>query len=281
MPGAGDQPRAIELTARVPEIDMSETRWQRPLAGQFAAISGGSKGIGLGIARRFVQAGASVVLLARDETALLDACDSLKAEIREDEQVHSMTMDTSRPESVAAGFAAMAERIPRLNVFVANAGSGSMRPFVELSLGEWQGLVDLNLTGTFLTCQAAARRMLTEPADDNHAILAVSSIRAFTVLPGRVAYSATKAAVNQLVRVAALELAAHRIRVNALAPGITATDITMARVPEVFDRIGDTVPMGRAATPRDSAEAALYLCSAAGQFVTGTLLTVDGGESLT
>jgi NAD(P)-dependent dehydrogenase (short-subunit alcohol dehydrogenase family) len=252
----------------------------RPLAGQFAAVTGGSKGIGLGIARRFVQAGASVVLLARDETVLTEACESLRAEVRADEQVHWLRLDTSRPESVAAAFAELAERIPRLNIFVANAGSGSMSPFVDLPLAQWQSLVDLNLTGTFLTCQAAARRMLTEPAQDNHAILAVSSIRAFTVLPGRAAYSATKAAVNQLVRVAAYELAAHRIRVNALAPGITATDITMARVPEVFDQIGDTVPLGRAATVGDSAEAALYLCSPAGQFVTGALLTVDGGESL-
>jgi len=252
----------------------------RPLAGQFTAITGGSKGIGLGIARRFVQAGASVVLLARSEAALSAACESLKSEARAGEQVQWVQMDTSQPESVAAGFDELAERIPRLNVFVANAGTGSMSPFAELPLAEWQGLVDLNLTGTFLTCQAAARRMLTEPAEDNHAILAVSSIRGFTVLPGRVAYSATKAAVNQMVRVAAYELAAHRIRVNALAPGITATEITLARVPEVFDRIGETVPMGRAATAADSAEAALYLCSPAGQFVTGALLTVDGGESL-
>jgi glucose 1-dehydrogenase len=253
---------------------------ERPLAGQFAAITGGSKGIGLGIARRFVQAGASVVLLARNEAGLADACDSLKADVRAGEQVQWIAMDTSQPESIAAGFTKMAELIPHLNVFVANAGSGSMSPFAEMPLAEWQGLVDLNLTGTFLTCQAAARRMLTEPAGDNHAILAVTSIRASTVLPGRAAYSATKAAVNQLVRIAAYELAEHRIRVNALAPGITATDITLARVPEVFDRIGDTVPLGRAATPLDTAEAALYLCSAAGQFVTGVLLTVDGGESL-
>ena len=252
----------------------------RPLAGQFAAVTGGSKGIGLGIARRFVQAGASVMLLARDETALADACASLKADVDGAQEIGWARMDTSRPESVAAGFDELAGRIPRLNIFVANAGSGSMSPFVELSLAEWQGLVDLNLTGTFLTCQAAARRMLTEPAEDNHAILAVSSIRAFTVLPGRVAYSATKAAVNQLVRIAAYELAAHRIRVNAIAPGITATDITLARVPQVFDQIAETVPMGRAATTGDSAEAALYLCGPAGQIVTGTLLTVDGGESL-
>jgi glucose 1-dehydrogenase len=259
---------------------MSTPGTDRPLAGQFAAVTGGSKGIGLGIARRFVQAGASVVLLARDEAALTEACESLKTEVDADQEIRWVRMDTSRPDSVADGFTALAERIPRLNIFVANAGSGSMSPFVDLSLAEWQGLVDLNLTGTFLTCQAAARRMLTEPAGDNHAILAVSSIRAFTVLPGRVAYSATKAAVNQLVRVAAYELAPHRIRVNALAPGITATDITMARIPEVFDQIGDTVPMGRAATARDSAEAALYLCGPAGQFVTGAMLTVDGGESL-
>jgi glucose 1-dehydrogenase len=253
---------------------------QLPLAGQWAAITGGSKGIGLGIAERFIDAGASVALLARDAQVLAAAREGLLPRTSDGQSIECVPMDTSRPASVADGFADLSERIPRLNVFIANAGTGSMSPFVDLPLDEWQGLVDLNLTGTFLTCQAAARRMLGEPAADNHAILVVSSIRSFTVLPGRVAYSSTKAAVNQLVRVAAYELAPHQIRVNAIAPGLTATSITMERVPEAFDTIEDSVPIGRAGTPADSAEAALFLCSAAGRFVTGALLTVDGGESL-
>ena len=120
------------------------------------------------------------------------------------------------------------------------------------------------------------------PADGgaNRAILVVSSIRSLGVRPGRLAYSATKAALNQLVRVAAHELASHQIRVNALLPGITATPLALEGNPEVFAEASASVPLGRAGTPQDMAAAAVYLCSPAARFVTGVNLVVDGGESL-
>jgi glucose 1-dehydrogenase len=139
--------------------------------------------------------------------------------------------------------------------------------------------MSLNLTGTFLCCQEAARMMVAHPGP-NKAILVVSSIRALGARPGRLAYAVTKAGLNQMVRVAALELARHNVRINALSPGITATPLALESNPEIFAETAATVPLGRAGTPLDMAAAAVYLCSAEAQFVTGTNLIVDGGESL-
>jgi NAD(P)-dependent dehydrogenase (short-subunit alcohol dehydrogenase family) len=126
----------------------------------------------------------------------------------------------------------------------------------------------------------AGERSTTTGETPNKAILVVSSIRADGVRPGRLAYSVTKAGVNQLVRAAAYELAPLGIRVNALSPGITATPLAQEDNPDIFAEMVATVPMGRAGTPSDMAAAALYLCSPQSRFVTGANLIVDGGESL-
>src|SRR5205823_2096573 len=151
-------------------------------------------------------------------------------------------------------------------------------PFLDLDPHEWDEVVALNLTGTMFGCQLAARLMRERPTPDA-AILVVSSIRAQGARAGRLVYSATKAAVNQSVRVAAMELAPHGIRVNAVSPGITETPLT-ARYPDTFDEAVRNVPMGRAAAPMDLAEASYFLCSPAARFITGVDLHVDGGESL-
>ena len=187
--------------------------------------------------------------------------------------------DTSRPDSVVALFERIDALAEHLDVFVANSGAGWVTPFLDIPFEEWQRTLDLNLTGTFLSCQLAARRMLASDRP-NRALLVVSSIRALGVRPGRLAYSVTKAGLNQLVRVAAQELAPSGIRVNALSPGITATPMALEGNPEVYAEAMASVPLGRAGTPADMGEAALYLCSPAGRFVTGANLIVDGGESL-
>jgi 3-oxoacyl-[acyl-carrier protein] reductase len=253
---------------------------ERPLAGQWALITGASKGIGQGIANEVVGAGANAVLVARGKEAL----DAAGAELNErggtDQSVLTMAADTADPDAIADLFRTVRAEVPGLNILVANAGSGAVVPFLDLTLEEWNRTLALNLTGTFLCCQEAARMMADGPAEANKAIVVVSSIRALGIRPGLAAYAATKAAVNQLVRMAAYELAPLGIRVNALSPGITATPLAVDNNPEIFEERINGVPLGRAGSPEDMAAAALYLCSPTAAFVTGTNLVVDGGESL-
>jgi glucose 1-dehydrogenase len=248
------------------------------MVGQWAVVTGGSKGIGNGIAMRLAAAGANVVLVARGQEALDDAVHAARDAIGGTQQVVGMAADVADRGSIDVLFERLRSTLPALNIFVANAGSGRVTPFLELTPHEWDEIVALNLTGTVYACQQAARMMRDRPTD-NAAILVVSSIRATAARPGRLVYAATKAAVNQAVRVAANELAPYRIRVNALSPGITETPLTAAN-PEAFAEALESVPFGRAARPADLGEAAYFLCSPEAGFITGVNLVVDGGESL-
>jgi NAD(P)-dependent dehydrogenase (short-subunit alcohol dehydrogenase family) len=249
------------------------------LDGLWAVVTGASKGIGAGIAQGFVEAGAHVLLVARGRDDLEQAAKELRTTARGSQNVLTHVADTSKRDSIDELFDAIREQLPQLDLFVANAGSGSVVPFLELPREEWDRTMSLNLTGTFLCCQEAARMMVAGPGT-NKAILVVSSIRALGARQGRLAYAVTKAGLNQMVRVAALELASHQVRINALSPGITATPLALEGNPEIFAEMAATVPLGRAGTPLDMAAAAVYLCSSDARFVTGVNLIVDGGESL-
>jgi 3-oxoacyl-[acyl-carrier protein] reductase len=261
-----------------------------PLLGQWALVTGASKGIGFAVAEEFVGAGANVVMVARSDDVLKGAADELRGQATAGQQVSTIRADTSDRQSIDELFKAIRGQGVSLDVLVANAGAGTVTPFLELSLEEWDRTLALNLSGTFQCVQLAARMMAetgqagerstTTGETPNKAILVVSSIRADGVRPGRLAYSVTKAGVNQLVRAAAYELAPLGIRVNALSPGITATPLAQEDNPDIFAEMVATVPMGRAGTPSDMAAAALYLCSPQSRFVTGANLIVDGGESL-
>ena len=248
------------------------------LEGEWVVVTGGSKGIGRAIAERMLDAGANVVVVARNR-AEIDVCAAeLSVSARESQRVIGLTADVANRASVDALFDELHERIPRLDHFVANAGTGRVTPFFDLTAEEVDEVVALNLTGTIQCMQLAARMMCEHPID-NSCIVVVSSIRGLGVVPGRLIYAATKAGINQAVRVAAAELAPLGIRANIVSPGITETPLT-AKNPEVFAEMTANVPMGRAAQPRDLAEAATFLCSPAAQFITGLNMIVDGGESL-
>lgn len=251
----------------------------RPLAGQWAVVTGASKGIGFGIAGELVAAGASVVLVARGREAMDAAVAELGGRTAGEQSVIGLTADTGDTASIGDLFAAIRERVPALNVMVANAGSGFLKPFLELTPEDWDGIMALNLTGTFRCCQEAAR-MMVEAKGANRSIVVVSSIRGLGVRPGLVPYAVSKAGVNQFVRSTAYELAAEGIRVNAVSPGITVTPLATEENPELLVERTRSVPMGRAGTPADVAAAVAYLCDPASSFVTGTNLVVDGGESL-
>lgn len=255
----------------------------RSLAGQWALVTGASKGIGYGIAERLVGDGANVVLVARNIGDLDEAKGRLAKVAHPDQQLAVRSADTADRGAVADLFAWVRGELPGLNVLVANAGSGAVVPFLELSLDTWDDTVALNLTGTFLCLQEAARIMVGMPTGSNRAMVVVSSIRALGIRPGLAAYASTKAAVNQLVRMVAYELAPQGIRVNALSPGITVTPLVAASMqadPDILAQRTEGVPMGRPGQPADMGDAALFLCQPVSQFITGTNLIVDGGEHL-
>ena len=247
------------------------------LQGQTAVVTGGSKGIGLAIAHALAAAGADVVLVARTRADL----DAAVAEVgaAATGAVSGLVADVSSAEGVGHLFGALRESTQGINIFVANAGTGSYIPFLEISPAQWDEIVGLNLTGTFHCVQQAARMML-DREHANRVILVVSSIRSDGARPGVSAYAATKAGINQLARVAAYELAPHGVRVNVLSPGMTVTPLVLVNTPEVHEKAKAQVPMGRPGLPEDMAAAAAYLCSPAAGFVTGTNLVVDGGEGL-
>jgi 3-oxoacyl-[acyl-carrier protein] reductase len=245
---------------------------------EWAVVTGGSKGIGRAIAERLLESGSNVVVVARNVADIDTAVEELSATASPGQTVIGLTADVADRASVTALFDELHTRIPHLNHFVANAGTGRVTPFFELTAEETDEVVALNFTGTILCMQLAAQMMREHPID-NSCIIVVSSIRGLGAVPGRLIYSATKAGVNQAVRVAAAELAPLGIRVNILSPGITETPLT-AKNPEVFAEMTASVPMGRAGQPTDLAEAANFLCSPAARFITGLNMIVDGGESL-
>ena len=248
------------------------------LAGQWAVVTGGSMGIGRAIVERFVGAGANVVAVARGQEALDEAVAAAQTMASPGQQVLGISADVASRPGVDALFDELVDRLPYLNIFVGNAGTGHVTPFLELSDDEFDSVLALNFTGTLRCCQLAGRMMVADP-QPNSAIVVVSSIRALGARAGRLIYAATKAGVNQAVRVAAVELAPHGIRVNALSPGITETPLS-AKNPEAFAEAVANVPLARAAQPADLAEAAYFLCSPTASFITGVNLIVDGGESL-
>jgi glucose 1-dehydrogenase len=248
------------------------------LRGEWTVVTGGTKGIGRAIADRFRAAGANVVVVSRTRADLDAAVDDLSSRASEHQRVLAMQADITDPTSLEALFDELRQTVPRLDHFIANAGTGHVTPFVELSSTEIDQVVGLNLTGTIRSMQFAARMMLEKPVR-NSCIVVVSSIRALGVRPHRLIYSATKAGINQAARVAARELAPYQVRVNVISPGITETPLTASN-PEVFAEALRSVPMGRAAQPIDIAEAVHFLCSPAARFITGANLVVDGGESL-
>jgi len=235
-------------------------------------------GIGRAIVERFVGAGANVVAVARGQEALDETIAAAQTIAGPHQEVLGISADVASRPGVDALFAELRDRVPALNIFVGNAGTGHVTPFLELSDDEFDSVVALNFTGTLRCCQLAGRMMVADP-QPNSAIVVVSSIRALGARAGRLIYAATKAGMNQAVRVAAVELAPHGIRVNALSPGITETPLS-AKNPEAFAEAVANVPLARAAQPSDLAEAAYFLCSPAAGFITGVNLIVDGGESL-
>jgi NAD(P)-dependent dehydrogenase (short-subunit alcohol dehydrogenase family) len=239
-----------------------------------ALVTGAGSGIGRAIADRFVAEGARVVYADRDATAAGAAAAAAGA------LALPLTMDIADEASVAAGFAALAERDLTPDVVVANAGVqlfGHDAAVADVSLDTWNRTVAVNLTGTFLTVKHAVRAML---AAGGGSIIATGSP---TGLNGEgadfAAYSSTKGGIHALVRATAMAYARDGIRVNTVVPGYTETGLVQAISgdPEARAAIVSRTPLGRPGTPDDVTGIMVYLASAESSYATGAEFRVDGG----
>jgi 3alpha(or 20beta)-hydroxysteroid dehydrogenase len=231
--------------------------------GKVALISGGARGIGAADARLLVAEGAKVVIGdIRDEEGKALA-DELGRHAR---YVH---LDVTQPEHWAAAVGSAVQDFGKLNVLVNNAGIANGSPLQKFDLGQWQRIIDINLTGTFLGMQAAADAII---AAGGGSIINVSSIEGLRGTPWAHGYVASKWAVRGLTKSVAMELAPHGVRVNSIHPGLIRTPLTEG-IPD--DMI--TIPLGRPGLPADVATFVLFLASDESSYATGAEFTMDGG----
>ncbi len=249
---------------------MSESR---ELEGKVAVVTGASRGIGSAIASRFAAAGAAVVVHYRESEADAEklatrlgetgarAC-AIGADLREADQVERLFRDA-------------AKMIGDVDVLVNNAGSYPLHELVDAPPEEWKSVVETNLMSVHLATQAAARRLIARNAPGS--IVNVASIEGLQPAPAHSHYVAAKSGVLAYTRSAALELGPHRIRVNAVSPGLIWREGIEEAWPEGVASFTARAPLGRLGRPEEVAEACLFLASDRAAFITGANLVVDGG----
>jgi len=236
-----------------------------------ALVTGGASGIGREVVQQLADGGAHVIVADRAESR-----DELAAAIRsQGGQASALDVDVSDETSVMAMLDAIEQDQGRLDILVHSAGVGIEKPFLETSLAEWQRVVDIDLTGTFLCCQAAARLMLKNNYGRIVTLASTAGVRGGF---RRAAYGAAKGGVIALTKVMAVELGPLGVTVNALAPGAIETElVAKMHSPETRRIYNNGIPLARYGTPGETAAAAVFLASEQAAYVNGHVLAVDGG----
>ncbi len=250
----------------------NEVPHAKALAGKVALITGAARGIGRTMANRFAHEGASVVIADIDVENGPAAAYEI---VSHGGSAHFQEVDITNEAHVQLLFDSVSRQFSRLDILVNNAGVGLNRTFLETSLSEWDRLMRVVLTGTFLCSQAAARSMVARGRGN---IINIASISGQRGAQSRAAYGAAKAGVIQLTRVMAVELAPLGVRVNAISPGPVLTDQSIGTHTEATRKsYVDRIPMHRYGERDEIAAAALFLASDESSFVNGHILNVDGG----
>lgn len=246
------------------------------LHGKVAVVTGGNGGIGFGMARGLARAGAKVVIVGRNAVKSAAAVEALQAEGLE---ALAIEADVGDEASVAALMTAVAERCGRLDIVVNNAGINIRKAAQDLALDEWRSVIDTNLTSAFL-CARAAYPLLRRAGGGK--VINIGSMTSIFGVPFAPAYSASKGGVVQLTKSLATAWAGDHIQVNAVLPGWIDTELTRTarqQVPGLHERVVARTPAGRWGDGDDLAGVAVFLASAASDFVSGAAIPVDGGYS--
>ena len=242
------------------------------LQGKKAIITGGTRGIGFSVAEVFLKNGASVALFGSRQETVDKALAQLKAENPAWEVIW-MAPDLTDYSAIDAAFSEVVHRFWLSDFLVNNAGISAREPLYEYTPEAFQRIMDLNVTAVFNGCRAAAIRM---KAQGGGSIINTSSMVSLYGQPSGVGYPTSKFAVNGMTRSLARELGRDNIRVNAVAPGVTRTDM-VANLPEkIVRRVCAPIPLGRMAEPEEVANVFLFLASDMASYVTGEILSVDG-----
>jgi len=247
--------------------------------GKTAVVTGGSRGIGLMIARGYVEGGARVYISSRKA----DACEQAAAELSRAGECLALPADLSSEQECLRLAGELGEREQRVHVLVNNAGATWGAPLEEYPAAAWDKLLDLNLKAPFFLTRALLPLLrAAATADDPARVINVGSIDGLRVPPlPTYAYSASKAGVHHLTRVLARELGPLGVTVNAIAPGPFESKMMARTLREFGEAIVAAAPLGLIGRPDDVAGAALYLAGRAGAYVTGAVIPVDGGISTT
>ena len=241
------------------------------LEGKVAVVTGGSRGIGLAICKRFAEEGAKVALCgSRQETADKGVAEVLAA--HPTATVMGFAPELTDEVAVEAALAKVAEAFGHLDIVVNNAGITQSTPLVDYTPADFDKIIDINIKSVLNGCQAAARVM----GESGGCIINTSSMVGTFGQPSGVGYPASKFAVNGITRSLARELGPKGIRVNAVAPGITATDMVAALPPKMIEPLKAQIPLRRVGEPEDVANAFVFLASDLASYVTGAVLPVDG-----
>lgn len=242
------------------------------LKGKTAIVTGGTRGIGLAIVKKFLANGANVAVLGSRQATVEAALEGIRAE-NPDAPVIGLWPQLTNPEAVSEAFAQVKEKFGRVDILANNAGVSSHTKLDDFKPGEFEKIIDVNVNAVFVCSQAAARIMREQGGG---VIINTSSMVSIYGQPSGCGYPASKFAVNGLTKSLARELGRDNIRVNAVAPGIIRTDMVAALPDEMIKPLIARVPLGRVGEPEDIANAFLFLASDMASYVTGEILSVDG-----
>jgi NAD(P)-dependent dehydrogenase (short-subunit alcohol dehydrogenase family) len=242
------------------------------LAGKVALVTGGGSGIGRGISIRYAEEGADVAVADMNLAGAEETSEEVRRLGHRGVALEANVTGRADCERIVRE---TVDALGKLDIFVANAGIGRPAAFLEVTEEDWNAVIDTNLNGVFFSCQAAARQMVSQGHGGR--IIAMASVAAEQASGFMASYHSSKAAVRMLTKVMAIELGQHRITVNAIAPGVIETPLTVGLVEAIRTSGREVAPMGRLGDPKDVANAALFLASDEAEYVSGGMIFVDGG----